>query len=312
MASGIVIVGSVNLDFVVRVQSLPKAGETVSGGGFMTSPGGKGANQAVAAGRLRNFALAESTVWMVGCVGRDVYGEQLRNSLVASGVKTGRLLNDAAAPTGVALITVEAGGQNQIVVAPGANHALSPDDAADTIEEIDGSHLLLQLEIPIETVAAAVFQGRSQGMTIVLDPAPARPLDPIILRAVDIITPNESEALALLGREGAQVSIEDAPEIAQRLLALGAQHVILKLGDKGAVLADAQQVRRFPARAVQAVDTTAAGDCFNGALAVALAEGKPIDAAIEFAINAASIAVTRWGAQDAMPYRNEVEALSLG
>jgi ribokinase len=309
--SGIVVIGSLNMDFVVRVDRLPKAGETVGGNSFHTTPGGKGANQAVAAGRLRSPFPLRSSVWMVGCIGQDMYGEQLAGSLLSSEVKTNRLFTTAEAPTGVALITVEESGQNQIVVAPGANDCLRPVDAADALAEIDGSHLLLQLEIPQETVSAAVRQGRRQGMVVLLDPAPARPLAPALLRDLDLLTPNESEALTLLGLEGAQVSIEDAPQLARRLQELGPRQVILKLGERGCVLANATQLRHFPARAVQAIDATAAGDCFNGALAVALSEGKSIEAATQFANCAASIAVTRIGAQEAMPYRQEVDAFLI-
>lgn len=298
----VIIVGSLNLDFVVQVANLPQGGETVPGSNFLTLPGGKGANQACAVGRLAQ----PNTTAIIGCVGQDVYGQQLLESLRAAGVNRQYVRGTIEAATGIALILVEASGQNQIVVVPGANNYLRPADVTDALTALGGSHLLLQLETPLDTVIAAAQHGRSLGMTVILDPAPACALPDALLQSVNILAPNESEALTLVGASGNHISLADAPDIARRLLALGPQQVILKLGEQGAFLADGERTWHFPARIVAAKDTTAAGDCFNGGLAAALAEGKTIDEAIAFANVAASIAITRLGAQASLPTRAEV------
>jgi ribokinase len=303
MPQPIVVVGSLNMDFVVQVEALPERGQTVSGRGFVMLPGGKGANQACAAGRLGGRCQ------MIGRVGRDVFGERLKASLADAGVDTSRVLPTDGEATGVALIPVEVGGQNLIVVAGGANLRLTPGDVEEALGASQGGLLLAQLESPAETVEAAIMCGRSRGMTTILDPAPARPLSPAFLRAVDILTPNESEALALLGLRGSVVSIDEAAVLGRRLLELGAGTVILKLGANGAYLADAGGGRHFPTRQVVALDATAAGDTFNGALAVALGEHVDMAEAVAFANLAASISVTRLGAQASIPTRAEVDAL---
>lgn len=302
MGAPITVVGSLNMDFVVQVEKLPRPGETVLGGGFRTIPGGKGANQACAAGKLCGRAR------MVGRVGDDVFGEQLRESLAAAGVDTSAVLATEATPSGVALIFVQAGGQNQIVVASGANGRLAPEDVARALETADGGFLLLQLESPLETVEAAASAGRRQGMTVLLDPAPARPLPDALLASVDCLTPNESEAMVLLDRREGSVTLAEAPEVARALRRRGPRAVILKLGDKGAFLDDGEGGRHFAGLKVEAVDATAAGDTFNGALAVALAEKRPIADAIGFANTAAALSVTRPGAQASIPTRGEVDA----
>lgn len=301
----VIVAGSLNLDFVVQVATLPQRGETLPGSGFLTLPGGKGANQACAVGRL----AAPGAAAMIGCVGMDVYGQQLLESLRASGVNKQFVRGTIEAATGIALILVEASGQNQIVVVPGANECLRPAEATAALTALGGSHLLLQLETPLATVTAAAAHARALGMTVILDPAPARPLPAELLRDVSLLTPNESEALTLLGEAGDHIALIDAPTIAQRLRALGPPHVILKLGAQGAVLADAARTQHFPAHPVAAVDTTAAGDCFNGALATALAEGLPLETAIRFANVAAALSITRLGAQASLPTRAEVEAV---
>jgi ribokinase len=303
MSRPIVVVGSLNMDFVVQVDALPERGQTVSGRGFAMLPGGKGANQACAAGRLGGRCQ------MIGRVGHDVFGERLTASLSAAGVDTSHVLKTEGEATGVALIPVEAGGQNLIVVAGGANLRLTPGDVQTALSSSEGGLLLAQLESPADTVEAAITRGRSRGMTTVLDPAPASPLSPDLLGAVDILTPNESEALVLLGLRGSVVSIDDAAVLGRRLHERGPGTVLLKLGAKGAYLVDARGGRHFPAREVEAVDATAAGDTFNGALAVALGERMDIDAAVGFANLAASISVTRLGAQASIPSRAEVDAL---
>jgi ribokinase len=305
MRKSVIIVGSLNMDFVVQVDSLPERGQTVPGRGFQMIPGGKGANQACAVGKLGGDGH------MIGRVGEDVFGEKLKASLQAAGVDVSRVLPTEGESSGVALIFVERGGQNMIVVAPGSNGLLSPHDVAASALAFEGGRiLLLQLESPMETVAAAAALARSRGMTTILDPAPARPLSPSLLRDVDILTPNETEALVLLGRPPSCVSLEDAPGLAAKLLEMGPRRVILKLGEKGAWLADREKSSHFGTARVEAVDATAAGDVFNGALAVAISEGKGLQEAIPFANRAAAISVTRLGAQASVPTRAEVDAAS--
>jgi ribokinase len=297
----IVIAGSLNMDFVVRVERLPQRGETAPGGAFRTIPGGKGANQACAVGRLGGRGR------MVGRVGDDVFGRQLKAGLRSSGVDVRGVLETPGEPTGVALIFVEAGGQNVIVIAAGANGRLAPPDLG-ALRDVRNGLLLLQLETPLRTVAAAAARGRRQGLTTILDPAPARPLPPALLRHVDVLTPNESEAQTLLRRPAGEVSVREAPSVAEALRRLGPGTVILKMGAKGAWVDDGAGGRHVPGFAVKAVDTTAAGDTFNGALAVALAEGRSIGEAVHFANAAAAISVTRPGAQASIPTRAETDA----
>lgn len=297
----IVIVGSLNMDFVVQVNQLPTRGATIPGKNFQTMPGGKGANQAFAVGKLGGRGA------MIGCVGADVFGAQLQANLQSVGINTDHVQTIADTSTGVALIEVEQSGQNTIVVVAGANEKLTPTFVQTALANYQAGLLLLQLESPMETVEAAAAQAKANAMTVILDPAPAQNVSAALLRNVDILTPNESEALALLERSGNEISLADAPQIAQAILALGAPRVILKMGEKGAFFADANRQQHFPARQVKAVDTTAAGDCFNGALAVALAGGKTMDEAIIFANCAAAIAVTHLGAQASIPNREEVE-----
>lgn len=301
MPASIVVVGSLNMDFVAQVQCLPLPGETVAGSGFRTIPGGKGANQACAAGRLGG------RVRMVGRVGDDVFGVQLRESLQAAGVDVRAVHSTDATASGVALILVDARGENQIVVAAGANGHLTPRDVETALSDADAGYLLLQLETPLETVAAAAAIGRRRGLTVILDPAPARALPAEVLESIDILTPNESEALILLGRRDAAVSLEEASDVARALRALGARTAILKLGERGAFLSSSSAHRRFVAPRVDVVDVTAAGDTFNGALAVALAEGKSAGDAIGFANAAAALSVTRFGAQASIPSRADMD-----
>ncbi len=303
MTVPIVVIGSLNMDFVVQMPRLPERGQTLCGEGFQMLPGGKGANQACAAGRLGG------RVRMLGRVGADIFGEQLRLSLQSAGVDAGMVLATEGTATGVALIFVESGGQNMIVIAAGANGKLSPEDLLSAQAAFAPGLLLLQLETPLETVAAAAALGKSRGMTVLLDPAPAQALRRNLLEHVDLLTPNETEALALLGRPGRDLPLAEAGKIARELLLLGPRSVILKLGSKGAWWTDGVRDRHFPAIPVQAIDATAAGDTFNGALAVALAEGKAMEEAIPFANAAAALSVTRLGAQASIPDREETERL---
>jgi len=306
MKPAIVVVGSLNMDFVVTVQHLPAPGETVLGRDFQMIPGGKGANQACAAGKL---GAGSTAVRMIGRVGYDVFADHLKASLSAAGVDVAAVHASKAQPTGVALIWVDRAGQNSIVVASGANHALAAADVEAMRKVFRGaSHALFQLETPLDTVAAALALAREEGLATILDPAPAQALPADLLARVDILTPNESEALMLLGRPAARVSLEDAPALAEALLGLGPHTVILKLGDRGCFLCQGQARRHYPAFAVEPRDATAAGDTFNAGLAVALAENMPMDRALPFANAAAAISVTRLGAQASAPSRAEVDA----
>ncbi len=306
MNPALVVVGSLNMDFVVQVEHLPVPGQTVLGRDFQMIPGGKGANQACAAGKLGGSAVS---VRMIGRVGYDVFADHLKASLSAAGVDVGAVHATRSAPTGVALIWVDRSGQNSIVVASGANHELAAADVEAMRKVFRGARLaLFQLETPLDTVAAALALARAEGLTTILDPAPAQPLAPELLAQADILTPNESEALVLLGRKAARVPCGDAPALAATLLERGPRSVILKLGDQGCFWSDGKATCHVPAFPVEVKDTTAAGDTFNAALAVALAEGKEMDAALRFANAAAAISVTRLGAQASAPARAEVEA----
>ena len=301
----VVVVGSLNMDFVVRVARLPAPGETVIGSGFQMIPGGKGANQACATGRLGSPRIA---VRMAGRVGYDLFADHLKASLSAAGVDVGAVNATRAQPTGVALIWVDAAGQNSIVVAPGANHELAARDVEALRPTLRGASLaLFQLETPLPAVEAALRLAREEGARTILDPAPAQALAPALLALVDILTPNETEALILLGRAPARVAASDAPALARSLRERGARTVIVKLGDQGCYYDDGARLFHSPAFPVEVRDSTAAGDTFNAAVAVALAEGQAIEEALRFANAAAAISVTRVGAQASVPARSEVD-----
>jgi ribokinase len=307
MNAAVVVVGSLNMDFVVRVDRLPAPGETVLGHDFRMIPGGKGANQACAAGKL-----GETTVRtrMIGRVGYDVFADHLKASLAAAGVDVTAVHATRSQPTGVALIWVDRAGQNSIVVASGANHALVKSEVEAMRAVLKGARFaLFQLETPLDTVAAALALSREEGARTILDPAPAQPLSRDLLAGVDILTPNESEASILLGRAPGRVTPQEAPELASSLLALGPTAVVLKLGEHGCFYSDGSRSLHVPAFPVTAIDTTAAGDTFNAALAVALAEEQPLENALRFANAAAAISVTRAGAQASIPSRAEVDNL---
>jgi ribokinase len=303
----LVVVGSLNMDFVVSVDRLPAPGETVLGRDFRMIPGGKGANQACAAGKLGADSVH---VKLIGRVGYDVFADHLKASLSAAGVDVTAVHATRAQPTGVALIWVDRTGQNSIVVASGANHELAAADVEAMRKSFRGAAVaLFQLETPLDTVQAALNLAREEGAITVLDPAPAQALPASLLEQVDILTPNESEALALCGLPPARVSQAEASKLAESLRRLGPRTVIVKLGDQGCLLLNEAGPRHFPAYAVAVRDTTAAGDTFNAGLAVALADGKPIEGAIRFANAAAAISVTRLGAQSSAPSRAEVDKL---
>ncbi|MDP8982204.1 MAG: ribokinase [Acidobacteriota bacterium] len=306
MSGRIIVVGSLNMDFVVSVERLPAPGETVLGGGFQMIPGGKGANQAVAVGKL---AGPGTDTRMVGRVGQDVFADHLKASLVSGGVDAGAVLATQDQPTGVALIWVDKQGQNSIVVASGANHSLAAADVDAMRPLFSGSRFVLfQLETPLDTVIRALALAREQGAQTILDPAPAQPLSEELLAQVDVLTPNETEASLFLGLPPGRVSLSEAPSLARRLRERGPRCVVLKLGDQGCFYCSGEAEMASASFPVEARDTTAAGDIFNAALAVALAEDRPIADALRFANAAAAISVTRTGAQASVPTRSEVDA----
>jgi ribokinase len=294
------------MDFVVTVESLPAPGQTVLGRDFQMIPGGKGANQACAAGRLSGH---NATIRMIGRVGCDVFADHLKASLSASNVDVSSVHATRSQPTGVALIWVDKSGQNSIVVASGANHEIHAVDVEAMRPAFRESSLVLfQLETPLDAVAAALAAAHEEGAQTMLDPAPAQPLSREILTNVDILTPNESEACVLLGRPPARVTAAEAPAIARAVLELGPKAVILKLGGHGCFFFDGSREIYSPTPDVPVRDTTAAGDTFNAAFAVALAEERHVEEALAFANTAAAISVTRLGAQASIPTRAEVDA----
>lgn len=301
----IVVVGSLNVDLVTQVARMPLEGETVAGLSFASYAGGKGANQAVAAARLN------ASVAMIGRVGEDAFGQRLLQELRASGVNTECVLPSREA-TGTALIMVTMTGANSIVVVPGANAQLTATELLKHRATLtEASVIMSQLEVPLETVELAAEIAEQARIPFLLDPAPARRLPVSLLRRVTWLTPNETEAVELLNGLGHEVDPrEESGSIAAKLLAFGVQNVILKLGARGVYL-DGKDVTPTYVQGydVQAVDTTAAGDAFNGGFAVALANGFPIRKAAAFANAVAAISVTRAGAQPSMP--NMVEVIAL-
>ena len=303
----IVVAGSLNMDLVGVAARIPSPGETVLGREFFQAAGGKGGNQAYAAARLGGSAS------MLGRVGSDDYGRVLRANLEAAGCDASQV-KAAPGSSGVGLILVDDAGQNSILVAPGANTLYTAAEFEEDAQALAGAGLLLlQLEIPIETVTAAAAAGRRAGAKVILDPAPApQGLSAELCRLVDILTPNEVEAAQLAGVVAERLSLAEAETIAIRLLATGVGAVIVKLGPQGCLVADGRSMSRIAAPAVEAVDTTAAGDVFNGALAVALAEQAALADACRFAVHAAALSVTRIGAQPSMPLRDEVDRWMSG
>jgi ribokinase len=295
----VVVIGSANVDFVISADRLPAPGETVPDGTLLVNHGGKGANQAVAARRLG------AEVRFVGCVGDDASGAAIRAALAGEGIGVAGLTSTAAAATGTALIAVDRNGRNQIVVAPGANRDLMPEHVTRCAGDIAWADVVLcQLEIPVPSVMRALDLARAAGRITVLNPAPARQLDRSIWALVDYLTPNELEVGRLTER-----SDLDPAAAARLLLGHGAKHVIVTLGEAGLVACDASGDRHVPAFAVAAIDTTAAGDAFNGALATSIAAGTPLDHATRFASAAAALACTRRGAQASLATRAEVDEL---
>lgn len=294
----VVVVGSANVDLVVPVEALPRPGQTVLGGDHLRAPGGKGANQAVAAARLGR------TVAMVGRVGDDDLGAQLLAELASAGVDTTHLDVVPAVPTGIALIVVDTAGENTIAVSPGANARLTPDDVEAAAGFLDAAAVtLVQFEVPVETVAAAVA---AAGGIVVCNPAPAAQLPLTFLDRVDVLVPNRGELATLAGVAEPQ-SIGDVVTAVRRLR--GGAATVVTLGRDGALLIDGDIVERVPAVPVEAVDTTGAGDAFCGGLADALARGVGLLEATRWAVRVAAMATTRRGAQPGLPTRQDVEQM---
>ena len=300
MKKGILVIGSLNMDLSIDLAKMPVTGETILGRGIAYKAGGKGANQACAAGKLGG------RVRMLGCVGQDEFGQKLVKSLSESGVETDYIKESRALPTGTAVIYVDDNGDNSIVVIPGANMACDIEYLKEQDEQFQWcDYVVLQMEIPYEAVWYSVKRAKELGKTVILNPAPAPDEIPEeILSLVDYLTPNETEIIALNGKRK-----DDIREGAEKLLSRGVSNVIATLGDRGALLVNRYGETFYPARKVVSVDTTAAGDCFNGAMVAALAEGQSEAEAILFANIASSIAVTRKGAQESLPIREEVAVI---
>lgn len=302
MRKRIVVVGSVNLDLVCSVARIPRAGETISGSRFEIFHGGKGANQAVAIARLGY------PVSMVGKVGDDEFGQRLQQGLKTSGVNTKSLGVARRTSSGVALISTDAQGQNSIAVIPGANGKLIPKDVEKAGSLLRSAGMILtQLEIPLETVECLAILARRFDVPLILDPAPARELSTRLLRQVKFLTPNETETAILCEVAGDKVNPATAPGLARRLVRRGAHNVIIKMGSGGAYVTAGNVEEFLPAFKVKAVDSTAAGDAFNGGLAVALMRGENFLAAARFASAVAALSVTRMGAQPSMPSARDVD-----
>jgi ribokinase len=294
----IVVIGSSNTDMVVKTDELPLPGETKLGGTFFMNAGGKGANQAVAAARLGG------NVTLITKLGNDIFGKQTLEGLKKENINTNHVFFDENSPSGTALIIVNAAGENCIVVAPGANATLLPADIEKMENLRDATVILLQLEIPMETIHHAVKLAALNKQKLILNPAPAQKLNDELLKGIYLITPNESEAFVLTG-----IQVKDdvtASAAADFFLKRGVENVIITLGRDGAFFKNGHSKFKISAPVVEPLDTTAAGDTFNGAIAVAITENMGWEKAVQFAVQAASISVTRMGAQSSVPYRKEI------
>ena len=299
MMDKILVIGSSNTDMVIKTEKMPAPGETILGGTFLMNPGGKGANQAVAAARLGG------KVTFITKRGNDLFGNQAVGLFMREGIDTQYIIKDKELPSGVALITVDAAGENSIVVAPGSNGNLLPEDVSLKLMKTGKcAILLLQLEIPVKTVEYAIHKASEYGIKVILNPAPATSLPEDLFKNIWLITPNETEAEMFTG-----IRVHDLPSAdnaAESFMKKGVKNVIITLGSAGAFIRSDKFTGMIPAIKVHAVDTTAAGDIFNGALAVAIAEGNNLEEAVLFANKAAAISVTRLGAQASAPYRKEI------
>lgn len=302
MSNGqIVVIGSLNMDMVIRINNMPQIGETILGNGLTKIPGGKGANQAIAAARLG------ANVSMIGRIGDDDHGKALISNLKEAGVKTEGISKDEKAHTGIAFINVTDIGDNSIIVIPGANHCCVPSDVDKNIRLIEKADIVIvQLEIPIETVIYAIKTANKLGKKVILNPAPAAKLPADLYEKIDIITPNENELEVLTTTEGQEN--DEYQFRCNELLKKGVDTVIVTLGSKGAAIMSDNKSKYFPAVKVQAIDTTAAGDSFTAGFAAALMEGMDYEEAIQFANSVAAFVVTRKGAQTSLPWKKEVKA----
>lgn len=300
----IIVVGSCNTDMVIKADRLPIPGETVLGGVFLMNPGGKGANQAVAASRLGG------KVTLISKTGNDVFGRQSVSLYNAENINTDYIFSDSKNPSGVALITVDSNGENCIVVASGANASLGRADIDKASAEIEsGDLVLMQLEIPIDTVEYVAEIAHKKGIKVILNPAPARALSDTLLKNLYIIIPNKSEAEILSGIK--VVDMESAKQAADIISDKGVDIVVITLGSNGALIKEHEQYQFVEAVKVEALDTTAAGDVFCGSVCVGLSEGKSILDSVKMAAKASAITVTRMGAQSSIPYRSELASLEV-
>ena len=304
MNPSIVVIGSSNTDMVIKAEHLPAPGETILGGKFFMNPGGKGANQAVAAARLGG------NVTFITKTGNDIFGKQSVQLLEEEGINTSLIISDPLNPSGVAMITVDKNGENCIVVASGSNAELTPINLYNAKDKIEAAFIvLMQLEIPVATVEHVIAVAAAANVKVVLNPAPVCALSDDLLQYVSIITPNETEAQMLTGI--VITDDESAKKAAQILHEKGIETVIITLGPRGAMVLNKEDCVIIEAPKVVAVDTTAAGDVFNGALVVSLSEGNDILTATAFACKAAAISVTRMGAQASAPYKNEMRIVKF-
>jgi ribokinase len=300
----IVVVGSCNTDMVIKADRLPIPGETILGGTFFMNPGGKGANQAVAASRMGG------KVTLISKTGNDVFGKQSVMLYNSENINTDFVFSDPGHPSGVALITVDSNGENCIVVASGANAFLTPSDINKAIKEIESSDLvLMQLEIPIDTVEYVAEIANKKGIKVILNPAPARALSDKLLKCLYIIIPNKSEAEILSGIK--VIDYDTARQAADIISSRGVDNVVITLGSQGALIKEHNEYHYVEAYKVESVDTTAAGDAFCGSVCVGLSEGKSIPEAVKLAAQAAALTVTRMGAQSSIPYRSELSSLDI-